>query len=855
MLAQPAPNEKTDVGAAAAAALAAASVAAAAAESAAVAAAVATASTHRPALEALPAAAVSEAPTVASVTSAHPRPEYKKPPWAGKPSPCGDYGVELIVRGEVKRRVPLNVEDHSCFLFGRAKDCDVVLDGLEPRASRFHCVLQCKEGSPELYMYDLKSAHGTLVNGRRIDPQTFQPVRVGEQIRFNAVTPALSDCTALICGPEEAMVEEGEVDLSEFRDQAVKERAEVLRREQADLARRKEAKRRKLHEEAQRNAVVGALAARAQLKMNALKDEENRDREKLHQVTWGMADDAVELPDNVEADEDVANFMGADGIIDTAKIREKQLTVKQEQLVTKLEQKIRRLTNLQRERTRFEERAASAASKVRKKGYDDLDTEFESLQQDSGGINIQQSQQLEEKLEKVEDDVREQTDNLLLSLGLRRLGESDRLKKRRAALYDTRNEEEEDEFFDRTSAKAPRGGRSRGVTAEDEAAEKLASEYAGLPSIDTIETKATLESKAGLLNAERARIRVQLTEEAAKERQRTQAARDDTANDSLDAFMSETFQQLRNDRQMRLQRRLAAVEGRADSVERMLVVARRNSDEAALVGLAASSCSSSAPGKTADGSASAAVASTVASAAALAAARAAMHSASSKVAPAVPGAARASADVAASGLFDALALMKEKGVLTPVSSKMDDPTETSEGDKTVVAAASSGAAAPGARRARIGPARPPDVSEARAAVELLPEEKTPLKKKEDWSGPPQVEPKIAQEDREGSAKSSSVAAAVAAATAANVTRKRTPNAAHINPEQGGLQLMAPSVVSSSKKRSVAEISTVASAGAGDMLPPPEPKKVYGVSRRPQRAAAPSRDADLEASGELDEPEG
>merc|ERR1711976_724497 len=98
-------------------------------------------------------------------------------------------------------------------------------------------------------VYDLGSTHGTLLNNKRIEPQTHTPVAVGHQLRFSSEG---SQCLVLVCGPEELMEEEGEVDLTELREEAQREK----RAADQDLARRKQAKKERMMKEKPRQAVA-----------------------------------------------------------------------------------------------------------------------------------------------------------------------------------------------------------------------------------------------------------------------------------------------------------------------------------------------------------------------------------------------------------------------------------------------------------------------------------------------------------------------------------------------------------------------------------------------------------------------
>lgn len=485
--------------------------------------------------------------------------DYQKPSWAGKSS-LESLSLDLIVSGEVRRRVDLDLT-HDAFLIGREKNCDVILEGLEKMASRYHCILQCKEGSPEIYVYDLRSSHGTVVNGKQIDPYKFEPLRVGGQLKFNAIKPTLRDVLAVLCGPEEAMEEEGEIDLTEFREQAAKERAAKEKAISEDLARRKAAKKKRMHVEAQREAVAKAYAAQAEKKMEQRKQIEEADRAKLHQVTWGMADDAVDVPME-ELHDDAKQLMDANGKLDLEKVRALTLSQKQEAMVQKLEQKQKKISNMYREKQKQEEQAASRA---RKKAAADLDID-ELPDSGMGTQNMERLQKLTERIEKAEEDFGNQVDVLFVSLGLKKAGLG-KISKKTAALYDTRENDSDDEFFDR-AVKGP---------APEEAEADIPTELMGLPTLDAVENEKSLEVKVSQLKAEKGRVMAQLAAEKVKAKKQSSAGEEE---DSLDAFMNATVAELRQDKGDKLQKRLEEVESRLAKFEAMLAQAKTNTEKA-----------------------------------------------------------------------------------------------------------------------------------------------------------------------------------------------------------------------------------------------------------------------------------
>ena len=150
------------------------------------------------------------------------------------------------------------------------------------------------------------------------------------------------------------MEEEGEIDLTEFREEAAKE---VAAREKAimdDLAKRKAAKKKRMHTEAQREAVTKAYAAQAEKKMKQLKAMEEADRARRQQVTWGEGVDAVEVPVE-ELDEAAKELLDANGKLDLEKVRKLSLTQKQEEKVQNLEKKQKKIGSLRRAKQKQED--------------------------------------------------------------------------------------------------------------------------------------------------------------------------------------------------------------------------------------------------------------------------------------------------------------------------------------------------------------------------------------------------------------------------------------------------------------------------------------------------------------------
>jgi len=280
-----------------------------------------------------------------------------------------------------------------------------------------------------------------------------------------------------------------------------------------------------------------------------------------------MAEDAVEISEDLH--EDAQKLMDANGKLDLEKVRKLELTPKQVAMVEKLEQKQRKMANFHREKQRIEEQATTRA---KKKADAELDID---VYEDNGlgHQNVEKLQKLEDKLEKAEEDFAMQADNLFLSLGLKKAGLIGKISKKRAAMYNTNLNEEDDDFFDRTVVQ--KSGDSK--KAPEAEADDIPSELMGLPTLDKVETRESLEAKLAKLQAEKAKLAGQMALEKAKLKQ--QAAQEEP-EDSLDAFMNANVAEIRQDRGQKLERRSEAVNSRLAEFEAMLKLAKTNNEAA-----------------------------------------------------------------------------------------------------------------------------------------------------------------------------------------------------------------------------------------------------------------------------------
>jgi len=119
--------------------------------------------------------------------------EFELPPeWASEPTHAK---AQLVVEKAGQLVETLAVGVHSMYTFGRSLTCDFPIE--HPSASRNHAALVHHQNGG-LYVIDLKSSHGTLVNGKPIRPFEACLLREGAMLSFGASsrTHRLEGCPA-----------------------------------------------------------------------------------------------------------------------------------------------------------------------------------------------------------------------------------------------------------------------------------------------------------------------------------------------------------------------------------------------------------------------------------------------------------------------------------------------------------------------------------------------------------------------------------------------------------------------------------------------------------------------------------
>lgn len=150
---------------------------------------------------------------------------YEKPDWSS--APIYDYSLETIKNGVIVGEIPLKQKEY--FLLGRQGDVvDILLE--HESISRKHAVLNFhNDGS--LYLKDLGSAQGTVINKKICEKNQFYKLNVGDVIKFGCSTRIY-----VVKGPQDFQSEEIETqELRQLREKAI-QRAEKLKEAKAKQA-------------------------------------------------------------------------------------------------------------------------------------------------------------------------------------------------------------------------------------------------------------------------------------------------------------------------------------------------------------------------------------------------------------------------------------------------------------------------------------------------------------------------------------------------------------------------------------------------------------------------------------------
>lgn len=150
---------------------------------------------------------------------------YTAPEWAAMP--IHDFSLEVLKEGVIIDSIDLSMDymkkkDRSYVIFGRQPDIvDIQLD--HASLSRQHAIIQFREDGA-MMLRDFHSGLGTYLNKKKIDPDNYHRVYVGDMIKFGESTRLY-----VVCGPEsESLPEYDSENMRKYREN-LKKRDEQIK--------------------------------------------------------------------------------------------------------------------------------------------------------------------------------------------------------------------------------------------------------------------------------------------------------------------------------------------------------------------------------------------------------------------------------------------------------------------------------------------------------------------------------------------------------------------------------------------------------------------------------------------------
>ncbi|KAI8884405.1 SMAD/FHA domain-containing protein [Backusella circina FSU 941] len=106
---------------------------------------------------------------------------YEKPPWSSES--IFDYSVEVLKNGASIETIQGPKKEF--ITIGRLPICDMPME--HPSISRYHAIIQFNTDG-EAFLYDMNSAHGTLINKKAAPSRQYVLLKPGDQLRFGEST-------------------------------------------------------------------------------------------------------------------------------------------------------------------------------------------------------------------------------------------------------------------------------------------------------------------------------------------------------------------------------------------------------------------------------------------------------------------------------------------------------------------------------------------------------------------------------------------------------------------------------------------------------------------------------------------
>ncbi|KAJ0397351.1 hypothetical protein P43SY_008170 [Pythium insidiosum] len=456
---------------------------------------------------------------------------YAPPSWGADGRNVFGVYVDVIKGGvvvETLSQLPLTAT-RSFVLAGRMTPaCDLVLQ--HPSISRVHAALQF-DAHGALFLRDLNSTHGTFVNKRRVPPNEYVRLHIGDVVVFGESTRLYA-----VCGPPELLPEEYD--------------SENLQQLRAKLAARRD----------RRDA------------------EKRRPRDDEDGVSWGFREDAEDEDDDDDDGDDArgdaqrsatsASRRRDDNLPEylrgvkerdrngyESSVRAADVSAKDQRLFEQLQNKIRKMENLELEKSRI------LAKQNNLQGL--TDGQEKTLERNAARI-----ESLMREIHDLEDQIQaknaQRATTRAAQASSRGANEQQRQKSQSRYDYDS----DEDDFYDRTKANEQR--RKQQQTMRGGGSAKTT-------TMSTVLTAESIQAKIKEIQDELTRVR---REEMLADAKADDGAATATANgdggeemDSLESFMQATTKGLQQSEVDRHRKQRQELEAELKQQEKLLAIA------------------------------------------------------------------------------------------------------------------------------------------------------------------------------------------------------------------------------------------------------------------------------------------
>ena len=459
-------------------------------------------------------------PPSRSAAQPPPKVNYTPPEWSA--APTHPFRLEVIKNGAVVESV--DVANKAFVLIGRQEDvCDIAMQ--HPSISRQHAVIQHRD-SGEIFVYEMGSTHGTLLNKRRLPAKEHVEMSVGDVLRFGA-----SSRLYCLLGPDNLRKEV-------LRDNHTPAELQKLKYDLLQKKKQQMQERRK-----QEAAAAAEQLSDATCMWGDQEDAEDEDLEGLSGVggagsAGGAAAGSLSSFGNaqrVQSTWEMEKQMRED---DKAK---EGMSEREKTLLEKINQKQSKLNNMTIENERISAK--------------EIEGDLSEGQRGQLARNEQNAAKVNDELQ----DLLEQMDELKRTQARQR-GEApppSRSRRRKAGMGD--DSDEDDEFFDRAAAKKKKAARGKGGK-KPRGQQGNGKGKASLPELRA--RKAEIEASRSVLQAE--------LKKATVEEQEGGGASSSGKLDPLDAFMADNKAAGKTERKQEVAAKLAALATELEEIEQTL---------------------------------------------------------------------------------------------------------------------------------------------------------------------------------------------------------------------------------------------------------------------------------------------